>query len=219
MADQLWVVFVDNVAQTDLLPYAGSEEMALRLWREQPGRGGLTRDRLHAIAKADLGIDDANIPDSVGAGMLGEPGLSRRPEELTNEEQAALHAWADDHAPRWKAALRDAWETGNYGGSEHDAALQRIRNRLGASWLVKYRLPVNPSHETKGYHCWVRTSIKPHEARNWVATRRADAVSQVKVAVRQNNSEGGVESKDPGKPFESTFAMVRGKLIETRHTD
>lgn len=32
MADQLWVVFVDDVAQTDLLPYAGSVEMALRIW-------------------------------------------------------------------------------------------------------------------------------------------------------------------------------------------
>ena len=52
-----------------------------------------------------------------------------------------------------------------------------------------------------------------------MATRRADAVSQVKAAVRNNNSEGGVESKDPEKPFEVTFAMEGGKLITTKHTD
>jgi hypothetical protein len=329
MADQLWIVFVDDVAQTDLLPYARSEEVALRLWREQPGRGGLPHERLRAVpkaldraataltivrdiayrlrdgdasingadfldhvassldragflaevraasnpqfravskknpalaiaqnialvlrdeheqinggdfldyvtgeldaagflaaarasAEAERVIGEANVVDSPGAGGHWVLVPSHHPEELTTEEQAALRAWADAHAPRWKAALRDAWDTGNYGGSEDDAALQRVRNRLGPSWLKKYRLPVNPSHESKGYRCWVRTSILPNEAHTWVATGRAEAVSQVKIAVRQNNSEGGVESKDPEKPFEVTFAMEGGKLITTKHTD
>jgi len=93
-----------------------------------------------------------------------------------------------------------AWETGNYGGSEYEAALQRIRNTRGPSWLVKYRLPVDPNHETKGYRCWVVTSRKPHQAHTWVATRRAEAVSQVKTAVKNNKTEGGVESKDLNIP-------------------
>lgn len=219
MADQLWVVFIDGVAQTGVLPYAGSEAKALSLWRDQTGRGGLAPERLHAVPKAEVDIDDTDVLDSAGAGMRREQVPSSHPEVLTTEEEAALLAWADDHAPRWKAALRDAWDTGNYGGSEHDAALQRIRNTLGPSWLVKYRLPVDPSEETTGYRCWVRTSIQPNETRVWVATRRVDAVAQVKAAVRNNTSEGGVESHDPDKPYEVTFAMVRGKLLETKHTD
>src|SRR5689334_23752483 len=53
MADQLWIVFVDGVAQTGVLPYAGSEEVALRLWRDQTGGGGLARERLRAVPQAD----------------------------------------------------------------------------------------------------------------------------------------------------------------------
>ena len=131
----LWIVFLDGVAQPGVLPYAGSEETALSLWRAQTGGDGIARARLRAVPKAED------------------------------------------------------------------------------------RLPVDPSEETKGYRCWVRTSKTPHEARTWVATRRADAVAQVKTAVRNNKSEGGVESHDPEKPFEVTFAMVRGKLLETKHTD
>ena len=224
VAYQLWVVFVDDVAQTDLLPYAGSEEMAVQMWQARPDHGGITRDRLYGVPKVELGIDQATIANSAGSSGHWVPVPSHRPEELgadelAADEQEALRAWADDHAPRWKAALRDAWYSGNYGGSEHDSALQRIRNRLGPSWLLKYRLPVNPSHATKGYRCWVRISLIPNEANEWVATRRADAVSQVKVAVRQYETEGGVESKDPEKPYEVTFAMEGGKLITTKHTD
>lgn len=317
MADQLWIVFLDGVAQTGVLPFAGSEEKALSMWRAQSGVGGIARVRLRAVPKADeradvaltiardiallLRDEDADINGAdfvdyvagaldhagflaearaassvrfhvvpkiapalavvqniallfrdedadihgadfldfvsreldqagflaearVGAHVPGasareEPVPSGRSEALTLEEQAALRAWADEHAPRWKSALRLAWETGNYGGSVHDVALQRIRNRLGPSWLGKYRLPVNPSHETKGYSCWAVTSMKPRQVHTWVATRRAEAVSQVKTAVRNNKTEGGVESKDPRDPFEVTFALVRGKLITTKHSD
>ena len=219
MAEQLWMVFLDGVAQTGVLPYATSEDVALRLWREQTGRGGLARERLRAVPKAEVGIDAANVPDSAGATMRREPIPSHRPEPLTTEEQAALRAWAADHGPRWKAALRLAWETGNYSGSEHDAALQRLRNMLGPIWLGKYRLPIDPSEDTKGYRCWVFVSRDPDKAHSWVATGRAEAVAQVKVAVRNYKSEGGVESQDPRKPFEVTFALGRGKLVTTRHTD
>ncbi len=219
MADQLWVVFVDGVAQTGVLPYARSADVALRLWREQTGHGELARERLRAVPKAEVGIDDTDVLDSAGAGVRREPVSSSRSEELTNEEEAALHAWAADQGPRWKAALRLAWETGNYGGSEHDAELQRIRNRLGPTWLVKYRLPVDPSEDKKGYRCWVFISRDPDKAHSWVALGRAEAVSQVKVAIRNYKSEGGVESQDPRKPFEMTFSIGRGKLVTTRHTD
>jgi hypothetical protein len=317
MADQLWIVVLDGVAQTGVLPYADSEDKALTMWREQAGHGPIARARLRAVPKADdraataltivrdiahmLRDEDEEINggdfldyvsrelDEAGflaevraaskprfrtvpkkdpalaivqnialvlrdeheeinggdfldyvtgaldaAGFLAEarssaeipdadtqpePVQSSRPEELTIDEQAALRAWANEEGRTWKAALRLAWETGNYGGSDHDADLQRIRNRLGPSWLAKYRLPVDPSHETKGYSCWVVTSMKPRQAHTWVATRRAEAVSQVKAAVKTNKTEGGVESKDPRDPFEVTFALVRGKLVTTKHTD
>lgn len=260
MADQLWIVFLDDVAQTGVLPYADSEDKALSMWREQAALGPIARARLRAAPKADdraakaltivrdiahrLRDEDEEINggdfldhvsrelDEAGflaearagvasqdAGTQPEPVQRSGPDELTAEEQIALRAWADEQRPRWRAALRLAWETGNYGGSEHDSTLQRIRNRLGPSWLEKYRLPVDPRHETKGYSCWVVTSRKPRQVDTWVATRRAEAISRVKETVRDKKTEGGVESKDPRYPFEVTFALVRGKLVTTKHTD
>lgn len=66
--------------------------------------------------------------------------LPDQAEGLSAEELAALRAWAAEHGRTWKAALRLAWENGRYGGSEHDAELQSIRNRLGADWLARYKL-------------------------------------------------------------------------------
>ena len=317
MAEQLWIVFLDGIAQKDILPFASSEEKALSMWRERTSLGPIARARLRAVPKTDdraaialfivqnlahklrdegadingadlincvaRALDNAGflaearaassgrfhpIPrrapalavvqniallfrdeddeinggdfvdfvsreldnagflaearasaDSLEAGTQPEPVQSSRPEELTTEEQVALRAWADEQRSRWRAALRLAWETGNDGGSEHDSTLQRIRNRLGPSWLEKYRLPVDPRHETKGYSCWVVTSRKPRQVDTWVATRRAEAISRVKETVRDRKTEGGVESKDPRYPFEVTFALVRGKLVTTKHTD
>jgi hypothetical protein len=319
MAEQLWIVFLDGIAQKDILPFASSEEKAVSMWRERTSFGPIARTRLRAVPKADdraaialfivqnlarkfrdedadvngadlidcvaRALDDAGfiaearaassgrfhpIPkkapalavvqniallfrdadeeinggdfvdfvsrelDEAGflaeararAGALPKPVASDRPvvitadeEALTADEDEALRAWADDHAPRWKAALRLAWETGDYGGSEHDAALQRLRNRLGPTWLTKYRIPGDSSRDAKGYRCWVVTSKKPYRALSWVSARRKEAVSRVKDAVREHKSEGGVESQDPGKPFEVTFSVLRGKLITTKHTD
>ena len=317
MAEQLWIVFLDGIAQKDILPFASSEEKALSMWRERTSLGPMARARLRAVPKADdraamalfivqnlahklrdegadingadlincvaraldnagfiaearaassgrfhpiprrapaLAVvqniallfrdedDEINGGDFVdfvsreldNAGFLAEaragadfpdaetelkPAPSSGPDELTAEEQIALRAWADEQRPRWRAALRLAWETGDYGGSEHDSTLQRIRNRLGPNWLEKYRLPVDPRHETKGYSCWVVTSRKPRQVDTWVATRRAEAISRVKETVRDKKTEGGVESKDPRYPFEVTFALVRGKLVTTKHTD
>jgi hypothetical protein len=319
MAEQLWIVFLDGIAQKDVLPFASSEEKALSMWRERTSLGSIASARLRAVPKADdraaialfivrnlahkfrdedADINGADLIDCVaralgdagfiaearaassgrfhpipkkapalavvqniallfrdedeeingadfvdfvsreldeagflaearaGAGVHREPGPSSRAgvntaeeEVLTADELAALRGWAEEQRPRWKAALRLAWETGDYRGSEHDADLQRIRNRLGPSWLAKYHLPGDSSRETSGYHCWVVTSKKPYRALSWVSTRRKEAVARVKDAVLEHRSEGGVESRDPGKPFEVTFSVLRGKLITTKHTD
>jgi hypothetical protein len=319
MAEQVWIVFLDGIAQKDVLPFASSEEKALSMWRERTSLGPVARARLRAVPKTDdraaialfiarnlahkfrdedADINGADLIDCVAralgdagfiaearaassgrfhpipkkapalavvqniallfrdedeeingadfvdfvsreldeAGFLAEAragaGVHREPvpssrvrvitaeeEALTADELAALRGWADEQRPRWKAALRLAWETGDYRGSEHDADLQRIRNRLGPSWLAKYHLPGDSSRETSGYHCWVVTSKKPYRALSWVSTRRKEAVARVKDAVLEHKSEGGVESRDPGKPFEVTFSVLRGKLITTKHTD
>jgi hypothetical protein len=319
MADQLWIVFLDGIAQKDILPFATSEEKALSMWEGQANRGPIARARLRAVPKTDdraaialfivqnlahkfrdedADINGADLIDCVAralddagfiaearaassgrfhpipkkapalavvqniallfrdedeeinggdfvdfvsreldeAGFLAEAragaGVHREPvpssrvsvitaeeEALTADELAALRGWAEEQRPRWKAALRLAWETGDYGGSEHDADLQRLRNRLGPSWLAKYHLPGDSSRETSGYHCWVVTSKKPYRALSWVSTRRKEAVARVKDAVLEHKSEGGVGSRAPGKPFEVTFSVLRGKLITTKHTD
>lgn len=43
---------------------------------------------------------------------------------------------------KYKTAIRRAWETGDYGYDsleEFAGDLQRIRNRLGPTWLVNFR--------------------------------------------------------------------------------
>jgi hypothetical protein len=44
---------------------------------------------------------------------------------------------------------------------------------------------------------------------------KRDAIREVTTAVREHKSEGGVESQDDRKPYEATWAWVRGKLIKT----
>ena len=215
MADQLWLVFLDGIAQKDLLPFASSEEKALTMWRAQASLGPIAPARLRAVAKADSPGTARREP----APGRRAPARAAEEEILSADEHAALSAWANEHGRNWKAALRLAWETDDYRDAEHDAALQQLRNRLGPSWVTKHRLPVDPSDERTGYHCWVVTSKKPYQTRTWVATRRTEAVSQVKDAVREHKTEGGVHSRNPGKPFEVTFSVLRGKLITTKHTD
>ena len=66
------------------------------------------------------------------------------------------------------------------------------------------------------YRCWVVTKKKPpREVKVWNVPLKKDAIREVTAAVREHQSEGGVESQDPRKPYETTWAWVRGKLITT----
>ncbi len=58
---------------------------------------------------------------------------------LTEEEHAALAAYARKHGRKWKATLRNAW----MGSPPHDDAgtLRTLRNIHGPTWLETYRLP------------------------------------------------------------------------------
>lgn len=59
----------------------------------------------------------------------------------TQEQLDALRAYAASHGRYWKSRLRDAWITGEYGGFHQSNFLQQVRNNLGPSWLVRFRLP------------------------------------------------------------------------------
>lgn len=60
---------------------------------------------------------------------------------LTPAQLAALIRFAKAHGRCWKAPLRHAWETGVYPSDQDTPSLQQVRNNLGPSWLVRFRLP------------------------------------------------------------------------------
>ena len=75
--------------------------------------------------------------------------------------------------------------------------------------------PFAPAGAARTYRCWVVTKRKPREVKVWYVPLKKDAIYEVTAAVREHESEGGVESHDPRKPYETTWAWVRGKLVKT----
>lgn len=67
---------------------------------------------------------------------IGDLKRSAGIDRLTADELAALHDFAAAHGRYWKAALRDQWMK-----ASAPPALHRLRNRLGPSWLMRFRLP------------------------------------------------------------------------------
>jgi reverse gyrase len=67
---------------------------------------------------------------------------------------------------------------------------------------------------TDTYRCWVRVK-RPKFYKEWSQKQRKAAVAEVKRLVREKGGEGCVESRDERRPFETYWARVRGKLIET----
>lgn len=59
---------------------------------------------------------------------------------LTPLQLTALTIYAREHGRTWKADLRDAWMTGHYNVCDASRELQQVRNNLGPSWLVRFRL-------------------------------------------------------------------------------
>lgn len=62
----------------------------------------------------------------------------------TAEQMEALRTFAAANGRTWKSKLNDAWMSGRY--SDYPATdrcdlLQQVRNNLGPSWLVRFRLP------------------------------------------------------------------------------
>lgn len=59
--------------------------------------------------------------------------------DLTEEQHAALAAYAAKHGRYWKRALGDEWMR-----ASAPAILHRLRNTHGPAWLVSYKLPASP---------------------------------------------------------------------------
>ena len=58
----------------------------------------------------------------------------------TNEQLDALGNFAANEGRTWKAALRHAWETGDYPAGSDSASLQQLRNTFGPSWLMCFNV-------------------------------------------------------------------------------
>jgi len=74
-----------------------------------------------------------------------------RTRTLTEEQLAALRAFAARHGRNWKSKLNDCWSTGNYDhghgvSNDEDAELQQIRNTFGPSWLVRFSFTKTSTH-------------------------------------------------------------------------
>ncbi|MGX9944939.1 hypothetical protein ACTG4Q_20975 [Bradyrhizobium denitrificans] len=60
-------------------------------------------------------------------------------DNLTPEDIEALKAYAAEKGRSWKQHLAQDWMLGRAVG-DRGVILYRLRNRLGPSWLVNYRL-------------------------------------------------------------------------------
>jgi hypothetical protein len=79
--------------------------------------------------------------DTLDALWCDVPGPHEPLRTLTLAQLTALRTFAAAHGRNWKTPLRDAWMSGIYPDDDADnASLQQVRNQLGPTWLVKFRL-------------------------------------------------------------------------------
>jgi hypothetical protein len=60
---------------------------------------------------------------------------------LTQDQEAALVAFAARHGRCWKSTLQTMWINGRDASEPEGSTLRRIRNQFGSAWLQKYKLP------------------------------------------------------------------------------
>lgn len=71
---------------------------------------------------------------------------------LSEEQLAALRAFALANGPQWKSKLNAAWSTGRYDdypGTGEYGALQQVRNAFGPSWLVRFSFKNPKTHSVQ----------------------------------------------------------------------
>jgi hypothetical protein len=60
--------------------------------------------------------------------------------QITTEQEAAVAAFAKAHGRTWKSKLNEAWCNGRDAREVDGQLLRQVRNNLGPTWLVNYRL-------------------------------------------------------------------------------
>ncbi len=98
----------------------------------------------HLDGKACLNAGVAELKRMIAereGGTELRTGESRRQRWPTpsDDQKAALQAYADRHGRRWKSIISEVW----MGGPPHDdgGILRGLRNTHGPTWLQSYRLP------------------------------------------------------------------------------
>lgn len=60
--------------------------------------------------------------------------------EPTEEQLAAIRAYAEAKGKDWKFRLNTAWWNGTDANEPNGHLLRQIRNTLGPKWLIKFKL-------------------------------------------------------------------------------
>lgn len=59
--------------------------------------------------------------------------------QLTEEQDAAIQAYAEHYGKGWKKQLLDDWLTGKDASRPNGHLLRQVRNQFGPQWLEEYR--------------------------------------------------------------------------------
>lgn len=96
---------------------------------------------LEGKACLDAGVAELKrmIAERNGATLRAAKHGRQRWPALSDDQEAALRAYAATHGRRWKSILSNVW----MGGPPHDdgGILRGLRNTHGPTWLQFYRLP------------------------------------------------------------------------------
>jgi len=87
---------------------------------------------------------DAKSPGGhYASAKRGTRNVAEGKESISASELAALRELKKERGNKWKSLLREMWSNGSYrryGYERHAGDLQRLRNRLGPSWLNAFRI-------------------------------------------------------------------------------
>ena len=59
--------------------------------------------------------------------------------QLTEEQDAAIQAYAEYHGKNWKKQLLEDWLNGKDTRFNNGHLLRQVRNQFGPKWLEEYR--------------------------------------------------------------------------------
>jgi hypothetical protein len=112
------------------MPTIGKLERRAGIEQTPEARAAFWKPFAHLEARAMLDAGCAELRRRIEA----QDRLTH-PDTPTPDELAALRSFAAEHGRYWKAALGRQWMT-----ASACPVLQGLRNRLGPSWLSRYRL-------------------------------------------------------------------------------